>query len=122
MAGVTSLKIFEEGDNLYIEIAGDPTAKKKIKEGLSSLISGELVEEISGLLPKEEKKPEFPNNWLDESIRLLTPKEPQGENNQQDRDWDDWGEQPAKQEEPKAAETKPETEGITIIADDDDDW
>lgn len=122
MAGVTSLKIFEEGDNLYIEIAGDPTAKKKIKEGLSSLISGELVQEISGLLPKEEKKPELPNNWLDESIRLLTPKEePQGENNQQDRDdWDDWGEPVEKQEEQAKAEL--ETEEVTIIADDDDDW
>ena len=120
MAGVTSLKIFEEGDNLYIEIAGDPTAKKKIKEGLSSLISGELVEEISGLLPKEEKKPKFPDNWLDNSIRLLTPKEePQDENNQQDKDdWDDWGEPAEKQEEPKA---EPD-EGVTIIADDDDDW
>ena len=112
-----TLKMFEEGDNLYIEIAGDPSLKKKIKEGLSSLISGELVHEINGLLPKEEK-PKLPENWLDESIRLLTPKEePQGENNQQDRDWDDWGE-PKKQEEPKAAET----EEVTIIADDDDDW
>ena len=111
-----TLKMFEEGDNLYIEIAGDPSLKKKIKEGLSSLVGKELVEEISGLLPKEEK-PKLPDNWLDESIRLLTPKEPQNENNQQDRDWDDWGE-PAKQEEPKAAET----EEVTIIADDDDDW
>ena len=116
-----TLKMFEEGDNLYIEIAGDPSLKKKIKEGLSSLVGKELVQEISGLLPKEEK-PKLPDNWLDESIRLLTPKEePQGENNQQDRDWDDWGE-PEKQEEPKAEpETKPETE-VTIIADDDDDW
>ena len=110
-----TLKMFEEGDNLYIEIAGDPSLKKKIKEGLSSLVGKELVEEISGLLPKEDK-PKLPENWLDESIRLLTPKEPQGENNQQDRDWDDW--EPEKQEEPKAAET----EEVTIIADDDDDW
>lgn len=79
-----TLKMFEEGDNLYIEIAGDPSLKKKIKEGLSSLVGGALVEEISGLLPKEEKKPELPD----------------------------------KQEEPKAAET----EEVTIIADDDDDW
>lgn len=116
-----TLKIFEEGDNLYIEIAGDPSLKKKIKEGLSSLISGELVHEINGLLPKEEK-PKLPDNWLDESIRLLTPKkEPQDENNQQDKD--DWGE-PEKQEEQAKAEpeTKPETEEVTIIADDDDDW
>ena len=90
-----TLKMFEEGDNLYIEIAGDPSLKKKIKEGLSSLVGKELVEEISGLLPKEEK-PKLP----------------------------DWGEpeKPAKQEEPKTAETKPETEEVTIIADDDDDW
>ena len=121
-----TLKMFEEGDNLYIEIAGDPSLKKKIKEGLSSLVGKELVQEISGLLPKEEK-PKLPENWLDNSIRLLTPKEdpkeePQGENNQQDKDdWDDWGEPAEKQEEPKAAETKPETE-VTIIADDDDDW
>ena len=81
------------------------------------MVGKELVEEISGLLPKEDK-PKLPENWLDESIRLLTPKEPQDKNNQQDRDWDDWGEQPAKQEEPKAAET----EEVTIIADDDDDW
>lgn len=108
-----TLKMFEEGDNLYIEITGDPSLKKKIKEGLSSLVGKELVEEISGLLPKEEK-PKLPENWLDESIRLLTPKEPQGENNQQDVD--DWGEQPTKQT--KAAET----EEVTIIADDDDDW
>lgn len=115
-----TLKMFEEGDNLYIEIAGDPSLKKKIKEGLSSLVGKELVQEINGLLPKEEK-PKLPENWLDESIRLLTPKEePQGENNQQDRDWDDWGEPAEKQ--PKAAETKPETEEVTIIADDDDDW
>ena len=112
-----TLKMFEEGDNLYIEIAGDPSLKKKIKEGLSSLVGKELVQEINGLLPKEEK-PKLPENWLD-AIRL-TPKEPQGENNQQDKDWDDWGE-PVEQEEPKAAETKPETE-VTIIADDDDDW
>ena len=118
-----TLKMFEEGDNLYIQIAGDPSLKKKIKEGLSSLISGELVQEINGLLPKEEK-PKLPDNWLDNSIQLLTPKEePQGENNQQDVD--DWGEpveKQEKQEEPKAAETKPETEEVTIIADDDDDW
>ena len=106
-----TLKMFEEGDNLYIEIAGDPSLKKKIKEGLSSLVGKELVEEISGLLPKEEK-PKLPDNWLDESIRLLTPKEPQNENNQQDRDWDDWG-------EPAEKQTKAE---VTIIADDDDDW
>lgn len=110
-----TLKMFEEGDNLYIEIAGDPSLKKKIKEGLSSLVGKELVEEISGLLPKEDK-PKLPENWLDESIRLLTPKEPQNENNQQDRDWDDWGEPAEKQT--KAAET----EEVTIIADDDDDW
>lgn len=114
-----TLKMFEEGDNLYIEIAGDPSLKKKIKEGLSSLVGKELVHEINGLLPKEEK-PKLPENWLDESIRLLTPKEEsQGENNQQDRD--DWGE-PVEQEAPKAAETKPETKEVTIIADDDDDW
>lgn len=115
-----TLKMFEEGDNLYIEIAGDPSLKKKIKEGLSSLVGKELVQEISGLLPKEEK-PKLPDNWLDESIRLLTPKkEPQDENNQQDRDWDDWGEPAEKQEEPKA---EPETEEeVTIITDDDDDW
>ena len=111
-----TLKMFEEGDNLYIEIAGDPSLKKKIKEGLSSLVGKELVEEINGLLPKEEK-PKLPDNWLD-AIRL-TPKEPQDKNNQQNNYWDDWGEQPAKQT--KAAETKPETE-VTIIADDDDDW
>lgn len=113
-----TLKMFEEGDNLYIEIAGDPSLKNSLKESLSSLVGRELVQEISGLLPKEEK-PKLPDNWLDNSIRLLTPKEePQGENNQQDRDdWDDWGEQ-AKAE----PETKPETEGVTIIADDDDDW
>ena len=112
-----TLKMFEEGDNLYIEIAGDHSLKKKIKEGLSSLVGEALVEEINGLLPKEEK-PQFPDNWLDNSIRLLTPKEePQDENNQQDRD--DWGE-PV--EQAKAAETKPETEEVTIIADDDDDW
>ena len=112
-----TLKMFEEGDNLYIEIAGDPSLKKKIKEGLSSLVGKELVEEISGLLPKEEK-PKLPENWLDDSIRLLTPKgEPQGENNQQDKDWDDWGES-VKQTQPKAAEA----EEVTIIADDDDDW
>ena len=106
-----TLKMFEEGDNLYIEIAGDPSLKKKIKEGLSSLVGKELVQEINGLLPKEEKS-KLPDNWLD------TPKEPQDENNQQDKDdWDDWGEQPAKQEEPKA-----EAEEVTIIADDDDDW
>lgn len=119
-----TLKMFEEGDNLYIEIAGDPSLKKKIKEGLSSLVGKELVHEINGLLPKEEK-PKLPDNWLNESIRLLTPKEePQGENNQQDRDWDDWGEQAEKREEPAKAEpeTKPETEEVTIIADDDDDW
>ena len=111
-----TLKMFEEGDNLYIEIAGDPSLKKKIKEGLSSLVGKELVQEINGLLPKEDK-PKIPENWLDESIRLLTPKEePQGENNQQDVD--DWGEPTVKQEEPKAAET----EEVTIIADDDDDW
>lgn len=114
-----TLKMFEEGDNLYIEIAGDPSLKKKIKEGLSSLVGKELVEEISGLLPKEEK-PKLPENWLD-AIRLTPKEEPQDENNQQDRDWDDWGEPAEKQEEPKAAETKPETE-VTIIADDDDDW
>ena len=107
-----TLKMFEEGDNLYIEIAGDPSLKKKIKEGLSSLVGKELVEEISGLLPKEDK-PKLPEKL--DAIRL-TPKESQGENNQQDVD--DWGEQPAKQEEPKAAET----EEVTIIADDDDDW
>lgn len=112
-----TLKIFEEGDNLYIEITGDPSLKKKIKEGLSSLVGKELVEEINGLLPKEDK-PKLPDNWLD-AIRL-TPKEPQNENNQQDRDWDDWGEPAEKQT--KAAETKPETEEVTIIADDDDDW
>ena len=111
-----TLKMFEEGDNLYIEIAGDPSLKKKIKEGLSSLISGELVQEINGLLPKEDK-PKIPEKL--DAIRLLTPKEepkekPQGENNQQDVD--DWGE-PVEQEEPKAAETE-----VTIIADDDDDW
>ena len=112
-----TLKMFEEGDNLYIEIAGDPSLKKKLKEGLSSLVGKELVEEISGLLPKEDK-PKLPENWLD-AIRL-TPKEPQDKNNQQDKDdWDDWGE-PAKQT--KAAETEPETEEVTIIADDDDDW
>lgn len=113
-----TLKMFEEGDNLYIEIAGDPSLKKKIKEGLSSLVGKELVEEISGLLPKEDK-PKLPENWLD-AIRL-TPKEPQDKNNQQNNDWDDWGEpaeKPTKQEEPKAAET----EEVTIIADDDDDW
>lgn len=113
-----TLKMFEEGDNLYIEIAGDPSLKKKIKEGLSSLVGKELVEEISGLLPKEEK-PKLPDNWLNR----LTPKEPQDKNNQQNNDWDDWGEpaeKPTKQEEPKAAET--ETEEVTIIADDDDDW
>ena len=114
-----TLKMFEEGDNLYIEIAGDPSLKKKIKEGLSSLVGKELVQEINGLLPKEEK-PKLPENWLDESIRLLTPKEEPKEEPQNDQDWDDWGE-PVKQEEPKAAETKPETE-VTIIADDDDDW
>ena len=114
-----TLKMFEEGDNLYIEIAGDPSLKKKIKEGLSSLVGKELVQEINGLLPKEDK-PKIPDR-LDNSIRLLTPKEePQGENNQQDKDWDDWGE-PVEQEAPKAAETKPETE-VTSIADDDDDW
>ena len=107
-----TLKMFEEGDNLYIEIAGDPSLKKKIKEGLSSLVGKELVQEISGLLPKEDK-PKLPENWLDNSIRLLTPKEEP----QNDQDWDDWGE-PVKQEEPKAAET----EEVTIIADDDDDW
>ncbi len=111
MAGVTSLKIFEEGDNLYIEIAGDPSLKKKIKEGLSSLISGELVHEINGLLPKEEK-PQLPDNWLDNSIRLLTPKE---------EPRDDWGE-PAEKQTKAEPETKPETEEVTIIADDDDDW
>ena len=112
-----TLKMFEEGDNLYIEIAGDPSLKKKIKEGLSSLVGKELVHEISGLLPKEEK-PKLPEKL--DAIRL-TPKEPQGENNQQDRD--DWGE-PEKQEEQAKAEleTKPETEEVTIIADDDDDW
>lgn len=115
-----TLKMFEEGDNLYIEIAGDPSLKKKIKEGLSSLISGELVQEINGLLPKEEK-PKLPDNWLDNSIQLLTPKEDPKEEPQNDQDWDDWGE-PEKQEEPKAAETKPEAEEVTIIADDDDDW
>lgn len=114
-----TLKMFEEGDNLYIEIAGDASLKKKIKEGLSSLVGGALVEEISGLLPKEEKKPELPDKL--DAIRLTPKEEPQDENNQQDRDWDDWGE-PVKQEEPKAAETKPETEEVTIIADDDDDW
>ena len=117
-----TLKMFEEGDNLYIEIAGDPSLKKKIKEGLSSLVGKELVEEINGLLPKEDK-PKLPDNWLDNSIRLLTPKEdpkeePQDENNQQDNDWDDWGE-PVEQEQAKA---EPETEEVTIIADDDDDW
>lgn len=106
-----TLKMFEEGDNLYIEIAGDPSLKKKIKEGLSSLVGKELVQEINGLLPKEDK-PKLPENWLD-AIRL-TPKEPQGKNNQQDVDWGE----PKKQEEPKAAET----EEVTIIADDDDDW
>lgn len=112
-----TLKMFEEGDNLYIEIAGDPSLKKKIKEGLSSLVGKELVQEISGLLPKEEK-PKLPDNWLDESIRLLTPKEkPQDENNQQDKD--DWGE-PVEQE--AQAKVEPETEEVTIIADDDDDW
>lgn len=110
-----TLKMFEEGDNLYIEIAGDPSLKKKIKEGLSSLVGKELVQEINGLLPKEEK-PKLPENWLDESIRLLTPKEEPKEEPQNDQDWDDWGE-PVKQEEPKAAETE-----VTIIADDDDDW
>lgn len=109
-----TLKMFEEGDNLYIEIAGDPSLKKKIKEGLSSLISGELVQEISGLLPKEEK-PKLPDNWLDNSIRLLTPKEEP----QNDQDGDDWGE-PAEQEK-QAAEPETEPE-VTIIADDDDDW
>ena len=116
-----TLKMFEEGDNLYIEIAGDPSLKKKIKEGLSSLVGKELVEEISGLLPKEDK-PKIPENWLDNSIRLLTPKEePQDENNQQDKDWDDWGE-PAEKQTKAEPETKPETEEVTIIADDDDDW
>lgn len=113
-----TLKMFEEGDNLYIEIAGDPSLKKKIKEGLSSLVGKELVEEINGLLPKEDK-PKLPDNWPN-AIRL-TPKEPQDKNNQQNNDWDDWGEpaeKPTKQEEPKAAET----EEVTIIADDDDDW
>ena len=110
-----TLKMFEEGDNLYIEIAGDPSLKKKIKEGLSSLVGKELVQEINGLLPKEEK-PKLPENWLDESIRLLTPKEEPKEEPQNDQDWDDWGE-PVKQEEPKAA-----AEEVTIIADDDDDW
>lgn len=109
-----TLKMFEEGDNLYIEIAGDPTLKKKIKEGLSSLVGEELVEEISGLLPKEEKS-KLPDKL--DAIRLTPKEEPQGENNQQDVD--DWGE--PKQEEPKAA-AKPETEEVTIIADDDDDW
>ena len=112
-----TLKMFEEGDNLYIEIAGDPSLKKKIKEGLSSLISGELVQEINGLLPKEEK-PKLPDKL--DATRLLTPKEEPKEEPQNDQDWDDWGE-PVEQEEPKAAETKPETE-VTIIADDDDDW
>ena len=112
-----TLKMFEEGDNLYIEIAGDPSLKKKIKEGLSSLISGELVQEINGLLPKEEK-PKLPDKL--DAIRLPTPKEEPKEEPQNDQDWDDWGE-PVEQEEPKAAETKPETE-VTIIADDDDDW
>lgn len=109
-----TLKMFEEGDNLYIEIAGDPSLKKKIKESLSSLVGKELVHEINGLLPKEEK-PELPDKL--NAIRLTPKEEPQGENNQQDRDWDDWGEQ-AKAE----PETKPETEEVTIIADDDDDW
>lgn len=111
-----TLKMFEEGDNLYIEIAGDPSLKKKIKEGLSSLISGELVHEINGLLPKEEK-PKLPDNWLDESIRLLAPKEEP----QDDQDEDDWGE-PAEKQTKAEPETKPETEEVTIIADDDDDW
>lgn len=108
-----TLKMFEEGDNLYIEIAGDPSLKKKIKEGLSSLVGGALVEEISGLLPKEEKKPELPDK-----LDAMPKEEPQDENNQQDKDGDDWGEPAEKQEEPKAAET----EEVTIIADDDDDW
>lgn len=112
-----TLKMFEEGDNLYIEIAGDPALKKKIKEGLSSLVGGALVEEISGLLPKEEK-PELPDKL--DAIRLTPKKEPQDENNQQDTD--DWGEPEKQEEQTEAAETKPETEGFTIIADDDDDW
>ena len=86
------------------------------------MVGKELVQEINGLLPKEDK-PKLPENWLDNSIRLLTPKEdpkeePQDENNQQDNDWDDWGE-PVEQEQAKA---EPETEEVTIIADDDDDW
>lgn len=110
-----TLKMFEEGDNLYIEIAGDPSLKKKIKEGLSSLVGEELVEEISGLLPKEDK-PKIPEKL--DAIRL-TPKEPQDENNQQDvDDWGDPVEKQEEQEEPKVAET----EEVTIIADDDDDW
>lgn len=111
-----TLKMFEEGDNLYIEIAGDPSLKKKIKEGLSSLISGELVQEISGLLPKEEK-PKLPDKL--DAIRLTPKEEPQDENNQQDRDdWDDWGE-PEQEKQAAEPETEPE---VTIIADDDDDW
>lgn len=109
-----TLKMFEEGDNLYIEIAGDPSLKKKIKESLSSLVGKELVHEINGLLPKEEK-PELPDKL--NAIRLTPKEEPQGENNQQD-DWDDWGEPAEKQ-----AKAEPETEEeVTIIADDDDDW